>query len=598
MPALGVPSTSSAISAEVYRQRLGERQATLEEWLRRDRAMATARMWAFFAILVVLYFGTYGALFSPAWTVLPVLAFGMLMVRHQRILEGVERARRAVSFYQAGLGRLEDTWAGQGVAGETWLDPAHPYAADLDIFGPGSMFELLCTARTEPGQARLAAWLRAPAAPAAIRERQSAVADLKDRLDLREDLAVLTAKAGVLPVERMLEWAKAPRRLHGWGLRILALGLAVATLWGFGYWMATGDPRPLGVLLVVEQAVLSGLAPGVGVVAQDLVPLADLETLFGYLARLEREKFTSPLMERLAGPLAMRPSAAVAKAQRLAQWLDSPRNPFFAPIAYMMMWRLQFAYEMEAWRGQWGAEVAGWLEVVAETEALLSLASRGWERPDEVVPEVVDEGCCLEGEGLGHPLLPAATCIRNDVTFGEERRLYVVSGSNMSGKSSFLRTIGVNTVLALAGGTVRATRLKLSPLAVGASLRVADSLQQGISHFYAEIRRLRQITEMAGQSPTLLFLLDEMLQGTNSYDRGIGATAVLQALVERGAIGLVTTHDLNLTSIVETLRRKAVNVHFEDHLEDGQMKFDYTLRAGVVEKSNAVALMRAVGLPV
>jgi DNA mismatch repair ATPase MutS len=199
---------------------------------------------------------------------------------------------------------------------------------------------------------------------------------------------------------------------------------------------------------------------------------------------------------------------------------------------------------------------------------------------------------------MGHPLLPADRCVRNDVTLVGDKQLLIISGSNMSGKSTLLRTVGTNTVLGLSGAPVCAKRLRLSPLAIGASIRLQDSLQEGSSRFYAEILRLRQIADLSqGESPAL-FLLDEILHGTNSHDRGIGAEAVVRNLLENGAIGMITTHDLALTQVAEALAPRAANVHFQDHLEDGEIAFDYRMHDGVVTKSNALELMRAVGLDV
>jgi DNA mismatch repair ATPase MutS len=211
---------------------------------------------------------------------------------------------------------------------------------------------------------------------------------------------------------------------------------------------------------------------------------------------------------------------------------------------------------------------------------------------------MVAEGPCFAGEGLGHPLLAEETLVRNDVVLGTEARVLVVSGSNMSGKSTLLRTVGVNAVLAQAGAPVTARRLRLSALQAGASIRIVDSLREGTSRFYAEITRLRAIVDMTGGAEPVLFLIDELLHGTNSHDRELGAEAIVRGLVERGAIGLVTTHDLALTRIVAGLAPRGANVHFEDHLEEGRMSFDYRLRRGAVEKSNALELMRSVGLDV
>jgi DNA mismatch repair ATPase MutS len=225
------------------------------------------------------------------------------------------------------------------------------------------------------------------------------------------------------------------------------------------------------------------------------------------------------------------------------------------------------------------------------------LSAYAYEHADDPFPEFVESGIFLEGEDLRHPLLPAAQCVPNSVQLDGERQVWIISGSNMSGKSTLLRTVGVNGVLALAGAPVRAKRMRLSNLAIGATIRVMDSLQHGTSRFYAEIQRLHDIMELTKKGP-VLFLLDEILHGTNSHDRAVGAEAVIRGLIKRGAIGLVTTHDLALTRLAETLSPQAANFHFEDQLENGRMVFDYRLRSGIVEKSNALALMRAVGLEV
>jgi DNA mismatch repair ATPase MutS len=238
------------------------------------------------------------------------------------------------------------------------------------------------------------------------------------------------------------------------------------------------------------------------------------------------------------------------------------------------------------------------LRIVGEFEALGSLAAYHYEHRDDVWPEIVEGTALFEARSLGHPLLPRARMIRNDVSLSAATPLVIVSGSNMSGKSTLLRTVGINTVMALAGAPVRAESLRLSPLAVGATLRIQDSLQEGRSRFYAEITRIRALADVAAGPLPLLFLLDELFHGTNSHDRMAGAAGVLRSLVDRGAVGLITTHDLALTSIAAGLGPRAVNVHFEDHFEAGQIQFDYRVKPGPVTRSNAMALMRAVGLDI
>jgi DNA mismatch repair ATPase MutS len=252
----------------------------------------------------------------------------------------------------------------------------------------------------------------------------------------------------------------------------------------------------------------------------------------------------------------------------------------------------------ERWRRSHGTAVRSWIDVAGRFEALVSLAAYSYEHADDPFPEFVDGPASFQAADLGHPLIPAAHCVRNDVDICGTTRGLLVSGSNMSGKSTLLRAIGINTVLAMAGAPVRARHLQLTPLQIGASIRINDSLHEGSSRFYAEITRLRQIYELAAQSPALLYLLDELLQGTNSKDRRIGAEGILRALVERGAIGLISTHDLALTEISGLGPGSLRNVHFQDELQEGRMKFDFKLRDGVVTRSNGIELMRSIGLSV
>ena len=293
--------------------------------------------------------------------------------------------------------------------------------------------------------------------------------------------------------------------------------------------------------------------------------------------------------------MAAPPPRGSLQLERLLALHENGSNQYVIPIALVILWHTQVAMAVEAWRTENGPHIAQWLAALGEFEALSSFACYAFENPHSIDPELTDDATFV-ATGLGHPLLPERTCVTNDVTLGGAVKLLVVSGSNMSGKSTLLRSIGLNIVLAWAGARVRAASLSAGPVALGASLRTVDSLQEGRSRFYAEITRLRQIADLAKGDRPLLFLLDELLSGTNSHDRRIGAQSIVEGLLKRGAIGLVTNHDLALAEIGKTLGAIAVNVHFEDHLENGEIRFDYKMRPGVVERSNALELMRAVGL--
>jgi DNA mismatch repair ATPase MutS len=288
----------------------------------------------------------------------------------------------------------------------------------------------------------------------------------------------------------------------------------------------------------------------------------------------------------------------MASPGRIVNWSESRRNLIVRTLDVPLMFSVQLAFVAEQWRKLHGSAVRSWLRVTGEIEALVSLAAYSYEHPADPFPDFTIGTASLDSREMGHPLIPAATCVRNDVSLPGGVGVLLISGSNMSGKSTLLRAVGVNVVLAMAGAPVRATSFRLSPLQVGASIRINDSLQDGSSRFYAEITRLRRLFDLTGGDLPLLFLLDELLQGTNSRDRLIGAEGVISAFLNRGAVGLVTTHDLALTEMSGRISGQLRNLHFQEEFENGRMHFDYKLRDGVVTKSNGLELMRSIGLEV
>jgi len=503
------------------------------------------------------------------------------------------------------LARLENHWMGTGETGERYRDPSHVYEEDLDIFGKGSLFELLCTARTRSGEDTLARWLLAPASRDKAAQRQKAVGELRGRLDLREDLAVLgdAVRSGI-DSEMAARWGKAPAVEFPTGAPLIAALLATAVLVTFSLYMASvikRTPVLAAVFITLGYGFFLGsrtlqVAGSVNSPARDLAILAKL------MNRLESDHFEALLLQRLQeelGASGLVASLQISKLERLVARLDWQRNIVFTFIAMALLWSAQIAMAIERWRRISGPHISDWISVVGEFEALIALAGYSYEHPHDSFPELLDGTAGrLEASRLGHPLMTESQCVPNDVRLGGDLRLLIVSGSNMSGKSTLLRAVGLNVVLAWAGAPVRAEKFAVSSLTVGASIRVMDSLQDGKSRFYAEITRLREIVNLASGDRTVLFLLDELLSGTNSHDRKIGAEAIVRSLVDRGAVGMITTHDLALAHIADDLPGRAMNVHFADTLENGRLHFDYRLMPGIVERSNALDLMRSVGLEV
>lgn len=589
--------------AEEYEQRVRARDIQFAHYEKLHARLSNVRVGIFLAGIIMAWWSLRLSAFSGWWLAAPLALFVGVAIQHAGLRRARLRAERAVAFYRKGLARIEDRWIGQGQTGERFNDAHHVYAADLDLFGRGSVFELLSTVRTRMGENTLASWLLSPAAVEKIRERQTGVAELRDLLDLREDLALLGAdgNVGVHP-DALRTWTEAPNRLsHAWILPA-AVFLTVLLAGSAIVWNVWGLASPVLLILLVQAAMTRALRKQLHEALYGVEnAFDDLKLLAGLLARVEREPFRAKPLQILIQRLAshkLPASRTIARLSTLVQLVESRRNPILQVLDIPLMYSVQVALGAERWRREHGNAVRAWLDVIGELEALISLASHSYEHPDDPLAEFIEGPAAFEGVALGHPLIPAAKCVRNDVGIDGTTRVLLISGSNMSGKSTLLRTVGVNTVLAMAGAPVRAQRLRLTPLQVGASIRINDSLHEGSSRFYAEITRLRQLHGLSEAALPLLFLLDEMLQGTNSRDRRIGAEGVVQAFLQQGAIGLISTHDLALADIDAAGGHRLRNMHFQDELRDGRMKFDFKLREGVVTKSNGIELMRAIGLKV
>jgi len=576
----------------------------LEAAERRDNSLANLRLAVALVGVAMIWLALLARVLPPIWLVLPGALYMGLVFAHGGVLRQRDRLARAVEVYESGLARLTDLWRGQGRTGEEYADEDHLYAVDLDVVGPGSLFQRISTARTAPGEETLARWLLEPEDFESLASRQEAVAELRGRLDLRESAALLGDEVSFeISSEQLEDWGGASPVVTSTRSAWLAGGVAGLNVLALvAWWRLPWGSLPLLPALIASGAFVLIWRRRVGaVLAAARHRHRELSHFAQLLHFLESETFSADGLLELQARVrrvGFPASRMVRLLAQLLEWNESRRNILFLPIAGLLLLESQLAFAVERWRADAGSEAGGWLRAVGEFEALCSLAAFAFENPDDCFPELEPGAAIFVADGLGHPLLSRASCVRNDLELGGSLRLLLVSGSNMSGKSTLLRSVGVNAVLAQAGATVRARRLRISPLRVGASLTVGDSLAQGTSRFYAEISRLRAIAALGEASVPLLFLLDEILHGTNSHDRRIGAEGVIRSLLAGEGIGLVTTHDLALAEIAEDLGSRAANVHFEDRIDGGRMVFDYKLRRGVVDKSNALSLMRELGLDV
>ncbi len=558
--------------------------------------------------LALAWYALFRHRVSPYWLLVPVATYIAFAVWHELTIRARTRAEHAAAFYERGLARIEGRWSGSGACGERFRDAGHIYADDLDIFGRGGLFELLSSAKTPMGEQCLANWLLSPASVAEIRERQSIVSELGEKLDLRENTFLLGAGlVGTVDARALVSWAETPPKLASPALRATAVALALLQIAATVVWVASGWSKywPFFAVLIINIGVYAWLRKRAEAAIAGIGCNEDGLLIFSKILRqIETGEFASEKLCRFQRELRAGPrpaSRTMEKLAHLVNWIDARDSLLMKIIELPLLYTIQLGFAADSWRKREGPKAQFCIDAVAEFEALLSLSAYAYEHPDDCFPEFTKSGegrAFFAGEQLGHPLIPAAKCVRNSVHLGDGTRVLLVSGSNMSGKSTLLRTVGVNTVLAMAGAPVRAKSLRLCRMALGTRIRSTDSLQEGRSNFYTEILRIRQVAALSEKDGPLLFLFDELLEGTNSHDRQIGSEALLHALLARDAVGMVTTHDLALTRIQATLDGNVRNVHFEDQIVNGEMSFDYKLRDGVVPKSNALDLMRWIGLKV
>lgn len=590
--------------------RIEEYQRRRDVWVfRKDRdnglfnRIGNYRLLVAVVAALLLYFIFAAHSLSAFTLILPIAAFLMLAVWHSRVARRRTLADRAIRHYDRGLARMTDKWAGSGQTGGRFRTNQHIYAEDLDIFGAGGLFELLANTRTSAGEEMLARWLLAPAAVAEVAARQQAVTELVERLDLREDLALMGPDIqNEVHIDACDAWAALPAVYFPAALRpVCAILSSVAILLVIGY---LAQVIPLFVLLVIAA---TNAAIGIVFRKRAIAVHQGAETaghglpvLASALERFEQEQFHCAKLQELRSRLEVQGTSASKRIRRLSRWidwLDSSEHVLIRVLGPIILSREQIAMGLEHWRRVSGPYLSGWLRTIGELEALSSLAALSYEHPGWTFPQLSSDHGVFVARQLRHPLLPQGRAVANDVSFRRPLQVLILSGSNMSGKSTLLRAIGLNAVLAWAGAPVPSESLLLSPLQTAASIRVVDSLADNKSRFLAEITRLKEILDLTLQG-TVLFLLDEILSGTNSHDRRIGAAALIQKLVSNGAVGLVTTHDLALSEIENDLGSRAQNVHFEDRIRNGEVEFDYLLKPGIVTHSNALELMRAVGLEV
>ncbi len=539
-------------------------------------------------------------IYHPAPALLAAFPAWFLLRRMNRIQKRTRKLGRLCAFCESALARQKHEWMDEPSTGEEYADASHLYASDLDLFGRGSLFQLLCPVRTGTGRDALARWLKELATGEDAEARRQAVEELRDRTDLRESIAAAGAESSSdCRTESFSNWLESPpQRFPGWARPaafLLSLGIPLFVVFAS---TRVIPPSSFALFAPVWLALAGGFSLAFhkrvnAVIGEIGMPSVDLSILSEKLGILERQTFSSPKLRALSETVRPGTSDQVSHLKKTIRRLEFGQT-YFEPIGrFFLLWDAQFAILIERWRHRHGAAMKDWLGAIGEFECFNAIATYAFEHPSDVCAEFVDDDASFEAIGLAHPLLDRRACVRNDVRLGFETPLWIVSGSNMSGKSTLLRACGLAIVLASMGAPVPAQQFRVSNLALATVIGTQDSLLDGKSKFFAEVERMKRVIDLAGGPRRVLFLIDEMLAGTNSQDRVTASEAIVHALLERHAIGLITTHDLALTRISD----RAVQVHFADSSNSGGLDFDYRLRPGVIEKSNALAIVRMLGIP-
>lgn len=543
---------------------------------------------------------------SPVWLWL-VLGLGfaffvILLKKHRQIARERDLCRHLAAVNEDEIGRLNLTFL-RTETGQQFAVPNHAYGHDLDIFGDHSLFRLLNRARTQAGMNTLAQWLLHPADDIEISVRQAAVAELKPLLDWRQNLeacALLETNTG-LPTTFLQNWIDTPdsavvRRLRHWRwLPLLTVGLIIAALMGVFPWVYAI------ALLGLHGYITAQILPLVKAYSEQSEQLVKTLKSYGILLqKIERQGFESSKLKQLQRQLSstdQRASAAIGSLATLTENLNFRLNVyFFMAVGLPTLWDLQWMTQIENWKKTHRHQLMNWVAVLGEIEALASLAGFAYANSATVFPDISAEPLRVEARALAHPLIAAQQRVANHFTIKGLGQTVVITGSNMSGKSTFLRTVGLNVVLALAGSVVCAEAFVCSRLRVYTSMRTQDSLQENTSSFYAELKRLQTLLQLTQQiNPPVLYFLDEILKGTNSADRHNGAKALIAQLHQKSASGFVSTHDLELGELAAQ-HPFIENYSFNSTFKDGKLLFDYTLTPGICREFNAAALMRQIGI--
>lgn len=589
----------------IYRKRKVTYENDLVQFIKKDNTFVLLRRLITLAVIGLLLLGYFKEIpYSPVYIGLLVVLFLILVNKHQQIRKQITYLQNLIRINEHSLLRLDGKWTGFINTGEQFINPDHPYSSDLTIFGQGSLYQYINATTFFMGEDALARLLSEETSLEQIAPRQKAIEDLDTRLDWRQHFQAkgMSSTEQRDKIAGLLKWAgEKPLSQDNKYLYLIWL-LIITTALLFVLMAYRLVPTYIPLIPLVIQSILVTLSLKVTYpVFRDTEKAAsELERFASLLNHIEQEKFQSPLLTQLQKHLqadGQMASQGIKDLSKIAAIINLRYSVIYLFINALFFCDLYTIRKLDRWKVRYGMFMEKWFRVLGEFEALSSLAVLAHDNPDWIFPEISSGQPNFTAVSLGHPLIAQESRVCNDVSLPAPGTIFVITGSNMSGKSTLLRTAGINLVLAYAGAPVCARSMRCSLMKLYTSMQAKDNLEQNTSTFYAELKRIKMVIDAAQHGKPVIFMLDEVFRGTNSHDRIIGAKTVIKNLSDLSAVGFVTTHDLELATL-EKEYPHIKNFHFTDRIIDNKITFDYRLKEGVSKTTNAIALMKMIGIQI
>lgn len=590
-----------------YTERIIKLEKEQQTLTGKKNRLAWLRFSTIAAIIAAVYLlWPYGWVYVTAAAVVLLSLFIKLVFIDIDNNKGIDHNRQLIQINKDELLVLDHHYA-HFDNGSALLPKEHPYANDLDIFGSASLYQYINRTTSANGRSVLAGWLLFPADVADIMERQVAVKELNGRSDWRQSLQAFGREKNIQEStqEKLAAWLKEPASLNNnpfwsasrWIIPVIMIAMITLNITGI-----ISDPLR-NLFLLLSGLLAWFIARRAMPVHNNLSKIVDeMEALQESIAHIERSSFESTLLKNLQaafGQQGYSASGEMKKLKKILERLDLRFNPVvFVPLALFLQWDLQQVLELEKWKKRNSEQLQQWLDTLGHFEALNSFSTLSFNNPGWCFPSFKEAHFSIEGNKAGHPLINPVKRVDNDISIHKKGELMLITGSNMAGKSTYLRSIGINVVLAMAGAPVCAEAFSLSPVQLISSMRIADNLEESTSTFYAELKKLKAVIDRVNNNEKIFILLDEILRGTNSLDRHTGSVALVKQLIRHQAAAIIATHDVELAKLKTEFRENILNYHFDVQVNNDELYFDYRLKEGICTSLNASILMKKIGIEI